>query len=149
MGLSIYTSPDPEALENSIVDEILQHSYSGFGRWRASLAEAAGIGTRDGAFGPEPDIDYSRFESDNYYGTWADGTEPEDPLYLLFVHSDCEGMIPHKYLAALADRLEEILPYFPDPDDEMLYVLSHRVVTERFISGLREADALGYGLVFS
>lgn len=155
MGLDIYTSPNPEAWaifdredEGAAIfgDHILQRSYSGFSTWRAAIAEAAGVGTtREGFFSPQPDLDYSRYEDKNYYGEWD--TDPEDPLYLIYVHSDCEGMLPHKYMAPLADRLEEILPLLRP--DEVFYPTSARGVTEKFIAGLRSAHEKGHGLLFA
>lgn len=156
MGINISTSPNPEEYDQydeddeSLVvlgEEILQRSYSGFGMWRTALAEAAGIGTKEGSFGPDPAVDYDAFELCNYQGEWAEGTEPEDPLYLLFIHSDCDGILEHKHLERLADRLEEILPNLLD--DETYYPISHHAVTARFIAGLRGAYDLGHGLVFS
>lgn len=154
MGLSIYSSPNPEAWQEydddgepvaATGEKILQRSYSGFSLWRAAIAEAAGVGTtQEGFISPQPDLDYSRFEDENYYGEWDE--EPEDALYLIYVHSDCDGMIPHKYLGRLADRLEEILPMLRH--DEILYQTSARGVTERFITGIRTAYERGEGLVF-
>lgn len=153
MGLSIYTSPNPQAEYTEdgeggpeLVDEILQRSCSGFGRWRVSLAEAAGIGSRGEDYGPGPDIDYRPYAHKNYQGEWDEGTEPEDPLYLLFIHSDWDGMLPHKYMAPLADRLEEILPNMRP--DEVFYASSDLGTTEKFIAGLRTAHEEGYGLIF-
>lgn len=149
MGVSIYTSPNPEAFgeydeEGDSVaiwrDQILQCSYSGFNRWRATLAEAIGTGTRAGSFGPDPDIDYSVFNEHNYQGEWEEGAEPEDPMYLLYVHSDCDGILPHRHLKRLADRLEETLPALSGYDFDR---------TRTFIEGLRQADRDGDGLIFT
>lgn len=40
-------------------------------------------------------------------GLWAD--KPEDPLYYLMCHSDCDGMFPWEICQNLADRLAALL----------------------------------------
>lgn len=113
-------------------------AYSSFYRWRMGVVRAAGY-----EIAPDPDrggrempkvwLDDS-FTTANYMGEWD--RLPEDPLLVLLIHSDCDGIIPANATRWLAARLEGLLPAFPEDDDDAL-----RTKTERFIAGLREAAA--------
>lgn len=111
-------------------------AYSSFYRWRMGVAKAAGYeivsypdrGEREM---PKVWLDES-FAIANYMGEWE--RLPEDPLLVLMIHSDCDGIIPANATRWLADRLEGLLPALPVEDDDRL-----RIKTERFIAGLRDA----------
>ena len=85
------------------------------------------------------DIDWTSYEEKNYYGEWDE--DPKDPLIVLFVHSDCEGVIKCRHLEPLYHRLVSILPSFA-PADEMAWA------TLRFLKGLAEAARRGEDVDF-
>lgn len=121
--------------------------YSAFNRWRTEVARAAGmpIVRRD---------DEDRREYPALWGEpeWAGGEHavavaqgewdelPEDPLLVLLLHSDCDGIIPVEALLPLAERLEEIAPQMNEDYD--------RDATARFAQGLRAAAAAGKPVEF-
>lgn len=90
--------------------------YSAFMRFRIAVAKAAGI----------PDL----MAMDGYGGEtkWNES----DPLTILFLHSDCEGIIASKDCEPLAKRLEEVMGLY----------------TQRFIAGLRDAASKGEDIEF-
>ena len=77
-------------------------AYSRFMRWRAALAEAVSIVLpyMEGFSGDAPGM------------LWKD-VMPDDPLTELLFHSDCDGILKWENAAALADRLEAIIPLLP------------------------------------
>ncbi len=114
-------------------------SYGGFGDWRNHVAAAAeyGVMQTDGRY-TVPRVDYSQFERRNYEGIWD--TAPSDMLLVLFVHSDCDGVIKAEHCGPLADRLESLLPRM----GEHYYA----EITQQFITGLRAAAAAGEDVDF-
>lgn len=69
----------------------------------------------------------------------------DNPLVILFCHSDCDGEIQAADCEPLADAMEKLLEKMPPRatyDD-------YRPATERFIAGLRRAAAAGEDVVFS
>jgi hypothetical protein len=70
-----------------------------------------------------------------------------DPLHILLNHSDCEGDIAPEDCAALADRLEDLLPLLPDEDDPG-HIGNWRDKTQRFLDGLRLAASRNEALEF-
>ncbi|WPH57789.1 hypothetical protein [Mycobacterium phage WXIN] len=130
-------------------------AYSAFSRWRDELAEAADyyIPKLD----PEEQngrklvcIDWARWPMDGYYDPpyipcRIDGTP--DPLLLLVAHSDCEGIIQHRFLDALANRLEELLPRV-DGVEGFGHIGDYGDKTRTFIEGLRRAIEAGEDLEF-
>jgi hypothetical protein len=120
--------------------------YSAFNRWRIGVAAAANIV-----------LDYMMGHAGDRPGLQWDET---DVLSILLHHSDCEGDIPADNCAALADRLEGLLPKLPkvgerlwrQPDywwtvdaDEVEWFQSR---TRQFIAGLRRAAAAGEAVEF-
>ena len=110
--------------------------YSAFSRFRNALVEAAGIPlTGDGRF-DSADIDWDQFKDGNFYGEWQ--TPPDDPLYILIVHSDCEGVIKAEHAPHLAERIEQLIPSLPpDGPDRDRWQAAARL----FVYGLRQAAA--------
>jgi hypothetical protein len=70
-----------------------------------------------------------------------------DPLHILLNHSDCDGDIAPEDCAALADRLEELLPLLPDEDDPG-HIGNWCDKTKRFRDGLRLAASRNEALEF-
>jgi hypothetical protein len=69
-------------------------------------------------------------------GHWD--TPPDDPLLILLIHSDCDGVIKAEHAAFLAQRLEQLLPLLPD-DYAGGHIGDWREKTQEFIDGLRAA----------
>lgn len=107
-------------------------AYSAFARWRQKLAEVAGI----------PDYLQMSIKLDvdaNLQGDW--GRHPDETLWLLLAHSDCDGYLKPREAEAIANRLEELLPLLDG--DGGGHVGSYREKTQQFIDGLRAAVAAG------
>jgi hypothetical protein len=104
-------------------------TYSGFAKWRSRLAKLAGLN--------ENKLD-DRITQDTVQGIWD--FEPADVLDVLLLHSDCEYIIPARFCAPLADRLEGLLAA---DNDEWT---AER--TKRFITGLRDAAVAGEDVEF-
>ena len=107
-------------------------SYISFGRWRQAIAKAAGY--------PEL-LTMQGFGGDISWDAYQD-----NPLTLLLDHDDSEGTLLVRDCAAIADRLEQLLPKLTD--DGALRLYSDRAATEQFIAGLREAARLGEDVEF-
>jgi hypothetical protein len=131
-------------------------AYSAFSRWRNELARAAGYkivkpGPEDlaaGVYAPYVDIPWDRFVPENYQGEWPQGVPSDDPLLLLIVHSDCDGVIHPDQGRHLADRLEQLLPLLDDTE-QMGHIRPHmRGKTQPFIDGLRAAAKAGEDVEF-
>lgn len=132
-------------------------SYGTFSFWRTAIARAAGynIVTVYSDFDryrqyptEEIDIDYAAYPEKNYFGKWDKGTEPEDPLFHLFIHSDCEGKIKHKYLKDIIERLEEVFPNLPVPTADYGY-REWVPMTLQLIEGFKKADSAGKKIKFA
>jgi hypothetical protein len=117
-------------------------AYSAFSRWRNGIAEAAGfdLTPREEMHGQ---LGYWRDEwetipdlSDKLMGKWD--TPPDDPLLVLLIHSDCDGVIPAAVVPFLADRLEALLPKLTD-EEVGGHIGNMRTKTQTFIDGLRAA----------
>lgn len=94
--------------------------YSSFNNWRRRICIAAGLGTLD-----------------SYIGFGGATPFPsDDVLTVLLDHSDCDGEIEWKICAALADRLEAVLPHVQDLTASFPYYADK---TRTFIDGLRRA----------
>ena len=125
-------------------------AYSAFSRWRQKIAEAAGywvlpVTYPDGG-GTHPTIilDWHRYQNGELFGEWRD--PPRDPLLVLFVHSDCEGVIHPEQAGPLADALESLLPKLQG--DGGGHIGDYREKTQNFINGLRAAAAAGEDVEF-
>lgn len=104
--------------------------YSYFDEWRGVVAKAAGRVWDKATFARNKLVLYGLWIEDRY----------DDPLDVLFEHSDCDGIIMPDDAAKLADALERLLPKI-DGDD-------YQAETERFINGLREASDMGQVVEF-
>lgn len=123
-------------------------SYSAFSRWRTELTKAAGYKTRPSDYGSEIlDIDWNRFEDKNLQGEWD--SMPDDPLMILIIHSDCDGIIPAQYTNHLANRLTQLLPNLRETGEGHLQRIGIRGATERFIKGLELASSCNEDVEFS
>ena len=128
-----------------ITHDSWQGAYSSFGVFREALAREAGIGDpfKIGRF---------RFTNGNLWGDWEE--TPEDPLWVLLVHYDCEGIIRARDAGPLADRLEKIMENMksdhPDPENSGIHWVEARLraTTQQFINGLRAASAAEEDLEF-
>ena len=120
-------------------------AYSSFARWRHMIAEVAGyvIWKVEMDFGLQDTImlDWGHTSELNFMGEWE--KSPDDPLLVLFCHSDCEGVIAPEEGKLLADALENLLPNINALEDQggghILKRGGYSEVTQKFIAGLREA----------
>lgn len=139
--------------------------YTGFNHWRNILTELAGFtviwppGWYDDAelvsnnfdfrvAYPLVLIDWGHLETEDHLrGEWEE--TPYDPMIVLIVHYDSDGIIAPQQADPLADRLEGLLPLMTE---EVLahyhwrYPLVDR--TKQFIKGLREAVHNGETVTF-
>jgi hypothetical protein len=124
--------------------------YGSFSRWRHAVAVAAGIIGEDGRLYPAMwdsegvvpcPIDWDFWDTQtNYRGKWV--KDPEDVIWVLLAHSDCDGHIKKRFLLPLADRLEGLLDKLSSDaysKDMHYYWFSPRGKAEKFIAGLRLA----------
>lgn len=152
-------------------------AYSAFSTFRNEIARAAGyliatITYEDGQRTPPTVLlEWHRYTQENLQGEWAE--TPADPLLVLIVHSDCDGVIRPAQALPLADRLEELLPDIAALPDEQrssdgmtltkgadgdIVVTRHPghiakrggmlECTKKFIAGLRAAAAAGEDVGF-
>ena len=125
-------------------------AYSAFMRWREMIAEIIQI--------PPLELMEGFFEKGGYRDPISDFAKNcpnlaeviyrslpikweclrPDPLYVLLHHSDCDGEISPEDCAAIADRLEEILPKFPTGEGGG-HIGNWRDKTSTFIDGCRAA----------
>lgn len=108
-------------------------AYSAFHRWRSTVAEAAGLPRLDDMEGYKP-------------GGLPWASLGDNPLVVLLNHSDCEGVIPVKDCAPLADALEALVPKMPGSGSGNRFDWGE--VTQRFVNGLRLAASLGEDVEF-
>lgn len=107
-------------------------SYSAFNRWRTKIADLIGI----------------RLDDMRGFGGHVEWPSADtEPLVHLLNHSDCDGSIESQYCAAIADRLESLLPRLPvEPDGG--HIGYWRECTQAWIDGLRDADRHGEDVEF-
>ena len=121
-------------------------AYSSFDCWRTEICRAAGYGginKREGFGGKEPwPVPLFNSESDISGMAAAAAT---DPILVLLMHSDCDGIIPAAHCAAIADRLDAILPKVRNADAGRP---SHVDDTATFARGLRLAAERGEDVEF-
>jgi len=109
--------------------------YGSFSRWRHALAVAAGIIEEgENLYSDPTPIEWDSVGTD-YMGRWE--KDPEDVIWVLLAHSDCEGEIKKRFLLPLADRLEGLLPKLEA--DGCTYEFSSHGKATQFIQGLRLA----------
>lgn len=119
-------------------------AYSAFSRWRNALATAAGYELERVVYNGVPydqpkRINWEALTDANFQGEWE--RTPEDPLVVLFAHSDCDGAIHPREAKVLADRLEELLPKLEALGEGGGHIGNYRDKTQTFIDGLRLAVA--------
>lgn len=119
-------------------------AYSAFMRWRSEIAKVSGICYIDEKENGRYQMPWHMYQNKNYMGEWD--VTPDDPLVILLVHSDCEGIIKSAHCAALADRLEGLLPKLDG--DGGGHIGAYRDKTNEFIAGLRKAAAAGEDVDF-
>lgn len=118
-------------------------AYSAFNRFRTALAELGGFGTLFVA-GEVTKRMYS--EDVIMRSEWPE--PPHDPLLVLLIHADCDGVILNKWLTPLADRLEQLLPSLYCLGDLGGHVGDIQETTRKFIAGCRLAAESGEDLEF-
>src|SRR3990172_6107396 len=136
-------------------------AYSAFMRWRQEIARLAGVPLvlMDGFHrcpypealawaapapgGPACNSPFGPFL--HYWCTEVDALLPiawdvlkPDPLHILLKHSDCDGEIAWQDCAAIADRLESLIPLLPQATDAG-HIGDWREKTQAFVDGLRLA----------
>jgi hypothetical protein len=129
-------------------------AYSSFTRWRHAVAEAAGfqilpVKYADGITSDTIMLEWHWATQDRLMGVWD--KEAPHPLYYLFVHSDCEGVIRPQEGIPLADALEGLLPELSKKEGLGGHIDARGgtvSVTKKFIDGLREAAAAGEDVDF-
>ena len=124
--------------------------YSSFMRWRRQIAEAAKWPPLDlmAGFYSEEYVPEDRLRTrpatdlDNVRRQLPISWDPfkRDVLAILLNHSDCDGEIEWGHCAALADRLEGLVPALNDRE-----ALEN---TRQFIVGLRTAHDAGESVEF-
>lgn len=89
-------------------------SYGGFAAFRRRLATAAGWPVPAGSRLPA-DLQWEAYDDKNFQGDWD--RYPEDPLLVLIVHSDCDGVIHPDIAEAVAHRLRGLVAGWDDSHD--------------------------------
>lgn len=126
-------------------------AYSAFMRFRIELCRAAGYKLSTDPQYPDssiqvPSIWYEHDWSDQrYQGDW-ENEAPEDPLIVLIVHSDCDGVIPAKWCLPLAKRLQSLAEKMPDTGGG--HMPSARGAAVQFAEGLLRAHDAGEDVEF-
>lgn len=98
--------------------------YSTFTRFRAKLAEAGGYDVIwPPALARDMDhrlkyplilLDWGHVTEEQLNGEW--GATPRDPLLVLLVHRDTDGIIQPQQCHPLAHRISEVMPNLPDEE---------------------------------
>jgi hypothetical protein len=128
-------------------------AYSAFMRWREMIAEVAGmppLQMMDGFWqkGQAPYDPATLIFNDKMAKEAVErfcsrlpikweSLKP-DPLHTLLYHSDCDGEIAWEDCGPIADRLEELLPKFPNGEGGG-HIGNWRDKTSKFIDGCRAA----------
>lgn len=109
--------------------------YSSFDEFRNEVARAGGVPHVNGTYIIPPDYT----GHDYLYGQLgrSGDPKPDDIIWAFLGHSDCEGRIPCRICAELADRLEAIP-----------VVEAHRESLKDFVDGLRDAADCGEDVTF-
>lgn len=133
-------------------------AYSAFSRWRDKIAEAAGYLVRPVQWTDDKHsfvngrayilLDWGAVTPAMNLGQWAadDPLLVYDPLTVLLVHADDEGVIFPTQAGPLADELEALLPKLDG--DGGGHVGNYRETTQKFIDGLRLAASKGETIEF-
>jgi hypothetical protein len=129
-------------------------AYSAFTRFRTTLAEVAGLPLVDDPDMPgvkSVDVDWNAVSSANIEGEWGeklptlrDGTF--DPLLLLLVHSDGDGVLHPYHAKLIADRVEELIPLLPLDGGGHIGVYADKA--RKLVDGFRAAHAANEPIEF-
>jgi hypothetical protein len=130
-------------------------AYSAFDRFRTTLTEVAGLPLVADPVSTSRkvvDVNWDAVSDANIQGEWGeklptlrDGTF--DPLLLLLVHSDCDGVL-HPYHAKLvADRVEELIPLLPAEGGGHIGLYGDKA--QALVDGFRRAHAADEEIVFA
>ncbi|MFW6638717.1 hypothetical protein ACOALZ_01600 [Nocardiopsis algeriensis] len=126
--------------------------YHAFNHWRNTIAEAAGypLGEVQGRYGPIVFVDIGEEQYTDEHIQGDRDSPPADILFVLLVHSDCEGHIHPEHAGPLADRLEGLIPAVEDTSSgDAPWEREETVASmHRFIAGLREAASTGEKVLF-
>lgn len=129
--------------------------YSAFTRWRQALALAAGYAVWPVAESMEPHairrptvmLDWGHLGGTAHLaGEWE--STPSDPLLVLIIHSDCDGVIRPAQARPLADRIEALAPLLPPEEHGSWPKDWMRDKCAKFVAGLRAAAAAGEDVEF-
>jgi hypothetical protein len=120
-------------------------AYSSFNRWRNEIARIAGYEFEEYDGIQAPVLDWDNLTQKNVEGEW-DKT-PDEPLLVLFAHSDCDGVIHPEQAKALADRLDAVKHKLPKKKD-WGHIGSWQETTQKFIDGLLLAAENGEDVEF-
>ena len=126
-------------------------AYSAFARFRKELHKIAGYGDYNLVYKNDDvriegsTIPWNEFTTENYMGEWD--TSPNDPLLILLVHSDCDGIIPNEFVFHLATRLQQLLPMLSDEGTGHLS-RGYKATAYKFIQGLLLAHEKGEDVEF-
>ena len=119
-------------------------AYSAFMRWRIELAKAAGLPPLRMMEGFVDPADTAAIES-GLPIKW-ECLKP-DAIHELLYHSDCEGKIPWKSCAGIADSLERLIPKLPKGDAGG-HIGDWAEKTQAFVDGLRTAVRKKENVIF-
>jgi hypothetical protein len=140
-------------------------AYSEFHRWRQHIAVAAGLPPLElmkgfygrirsanptfslGAAGEDLKVleSFVQLENRGLPISW-DCLRPDQHLYFLLSHSDCDGQIPADICGPLADRLEQLLPLLTVDCGGHIGDINEK--TRTFIDGLRKAHSANEAVEF-
>ena len=119
-----------------------------FNLFRRQLAELANYYVHDGM--TMWDLDRRQAPKGASGGDWPE--PPLDPLIVLLVHSDCDGVIRAEHAAPLAGRIGELLTRIPPQQYDTIKRINEwtrlRRQAEQFMDGLWAAHNAGEDVVF-
>ena len=122
--------------------------YAGFNLFRRQLADLANYYVHDGMAPWE--LDRRQQPKGASKGDWPES--PTDPLIVLLLHSDCEGVIRAEHAAPLAKRINELLARIPPEQYDTIKRINEwkrlRRQAEQFMGGLLAAHNAGEDVVF-
>ena len=122
--------------------------FIGFNMFRRQLAELANYYVHDGT--AMWDLDRRNLPPEASSGNWPE--PPLDPLMVLLIHSDCDGVIRAEHTAPLAGRIAQLLTRIPPEQFDTLKRINGwtrlRRQAEQFMDGLWAAHNAGEDVVF-
>lgn len=138
-------------------------SYGAFNRWRETVARVAGYLVRRVIWDEDMPLqdfqnmqktvllDWGAIKKKHYQGEWA-GDEKillYDPLVVLLVHSDCEGVISVREARMLLPRLASLVPKMAQAESSGSCEIGSTRRLELFIQGLAAAIEVGEEVEFA